>query len=373
MQGYLVPGIHVLGTACLSYFSNVTRDKNVQCSQIILLLHDDMKSLEYIFLVTFLSQASSNVLLLPSVAAFSVNSCWGVGRPNHKSHFDQSLRLSPSKEVDKDHNKRSIKLSGSGRTVSLVSRTLPISPDWRLTVWEWEHPAQVVESFWEAQSRGPELRGGVHSSRLLDPFGLVSWPGSVVAAQELRKHALVVQDKSVFIWGAGVGVEAQAVAELGAKSILATDIHPTTLQQLELGIMENDRIPNKGIIQTQIFDLMAETPFPTLSADLVVVADVLYNEQLASHVVRRVVEYWKHNPELKVLITDSQRFVDIMKGLQDGFSKAIVNDNTGQEKGIPLIHCTEETLVAFTGSGVCINEDQTYDVKVRKIWIGLSE
>jgi predicted nicotinamide N-methyase len=194
-----------------------------------------------------------------------------------------------------------------------------------------------------------------------------------VAAQELQNHVLAVQGKSVFIWGAGVGVEAQAVAELGAKSILATDIHPTTLQQLELGIMENDRILNKELVQTQIFDLMAETPFPNLSADLVVVADVLYNEQLANHVVRRVVEYWKHNPEVKVLITDSQRFVDIMKGLQDGFSKAIVNDNKAREEGMPLIRCTEETLVAFTGSGVCIDEDQTYDVKVRKIWIGFSD
>lgn len=324
------------------------------------------------------SQVSLNVLSLP-VSAFGINSWRGASRPCHELYPSRSIRVSSSKVpilpsvLDGERNRRSIKLSGSGRIASLISRTLPISPDWSLTVWEWEHPAQVVESFWEAQARGHDRLVRVDRGRLLDPFGLVSWPGSVVAAQELQKHAWAVQEKSVFIWGAGVGVEAQAAAELGAKEILATDIHPTTLQQLNLGIMENDGIHDKGIVQIQTFDLMAETPFPILSADLIVVADVLYNEQLASHVVRRVVEYWKHNPKVKILITDSQRFVDIRKALQESFSREVVNDGKTQDQEVPLIQCTEDTLVAFTGSGVCIDEDQTYNVKVRKIWIGALE
>ena len=42
----------------------------------------------------------------------------------------------------------------------------------------------------------------------------------------------VIDNSAVLILGAGPGVEAQAVAMLGAKQVIATDIHPTTLQLL---------------------------------------------------------------------------------------------------------------------------------------------
>jgi predicted nicotinamide N-methyase len=78
---------------------------------------------------------------------------------------------------------------------------------------------------------------------LLNPFGLVTWPGSVVAAKELRQHSVeVVENNLVLILGAGVGVEAQAAAMLRVSNMLATDKYPTTLQQLELGVRENAKI-----------------------------------------------------------------------------------------------------------------------------------
>lgn len=257
---------------------------------------------------------------------------------------------------------RKIRLSKSGKLVPLRSRSLPISKDWSITVWEWEEPAEVVETYWEAQGQmltnmNPTQAG---QNNLLDPFGLVTWPGSVVAAQILRENSeRVVQDRSVLVLGAGVGVEAQAVAELGAARVIATDIHPTTLQQLELGVVENEHIENKEIVETKIFDLFGQDPVP--ASDVIVVADVLYNEDLASQVITRLVEAWVQNPDIIILVTDSQRFVDFTTEL---------NDKLAAVQGPTPIEWTEQKLDAFTGSGVCINEDQTYDVKVRSLWIG---
>jgi predicted nicotinamide N-methyase len=289
-----------------------------------------------------------------------------------EGRYGNVLRLGLTADhAEQERKRRRIKLAGSGKYAHLRSRTLVISPDdWTITVWEWEQPAKVVESYWEnqaAQIGASGLEETSSSSRVLDPFGLVSWPGSVVAAQALQSESsLAVQGRSVLILGAGVGVEAQAVAELGASKILATDIHPTTLQQLELGIKENERIQDKGVVKTQIFDVTGDDPLPMPSADLIIVADVLYNEQLASQVVRRLVEGWKRNPEVKILVTDSQRFVDFMSELE-----LRVAQHSSSDLPAPTIDFSENTLAAFTGSGVCIDDDQTYDVKVRRIWIGL--
>mmetsp|Transcript_11619 Transcript_11619/g.33468 ORF Transcript_11619/g.33468 Transcript_11619/m.33468 type:complete len:116 (-) Transcript_11619:20-367(-) len=111
---------------------------------------------------------------------------------------------------------------------------------------------------------------------------------------------------------------------------------------------------------------MGNDPLPLPSADLLVIADVLYNEQLASGVVQRLVEGWKRNPNVKILVTDSQRFVDFFKELKEKLEEASVLQNLP----MPTIDFVEETLNSFTGSGVCIDDDQTYDVKVRTIWIG---
>jgi predicted nicotinamide N-methyase len=200
---------------------------------------------------------------------------------------------------------------------------------------------------------------------LLDPFGLVSWPGSVVAAQALQRHAMdVVKQQRVLILGAGVGLEAQAAALLGAQHVLATDIHPTTLQQLELGVQQEAGITDKSIVETRILDLFGQQPIPE-SYDLLVVADVLYNEKLASQVCRRIAEAYGQNPEIRVLVTDSQRFVENFTGELYQELERVGRPPTEE------LAWTEQTLQQFTGSGVCIDEDQTYDITVRTLWIGL--
>ena len=271
--------------------------------------------------------------------------------------MESTSRRSPVRE----RKQRKIRLP-SGTFAHLISRTVPIEVDWNITVWEWECPSAIVESYWETQHSAV-----VRNERgQLDPFGLVSWPGSVGAAQEIRKWRHVIENKTVLILGAGVGLEAQAAAMMGAKRVIATDIHPTTLLQLELGTTLANIAAS--VVETQLLDLCLnhdQQPLPV--ADVVIAADVLYNEYLASHVSRRCVEALSQNPATKILITDSQRFVDKFVPELNQLLETIWKKN-GEH------HIRNEWLernLEFTGSGVIIDDDQTYDVKVRVLWVGL--
>jgi predicted nicotinamide N-methyase len=277
-----------------------------------------------------------------------------------------------------------------GEEAVLVSRAVPVLPNWSITVWELKDSADTVNAYWEEQNQqttsGKEHPSSFSSTlkqeRQLDPFGLVSWPGSLKAAQELHEHSITaVRDQSVVILGAGVGVEAQAAALLGAKSVVATDIHPTTLLQLRYGVDQEDRIVNKDVVQCQILDLTAnadEHPLP-IPCDLLVVADVLYNEQLASHVCRRCADAFEQNPDVRILITDSQRFVssfkdDLNTALDEAWtrvtSSGVLSPKQASKNPWPVAW-HGETVMSFTGSGVIIDEDQTYDVRVQTLWVGL--
>lgn len=249
-----------------------------------------------------------------------------------------------------------------GKKARILSRTVPITTDWNVTVWEWEKPAAVVETFWQVENQGLTLTpssfgGSVPQQNVLDPFGLVCWPGAVVAAQELLLNQHVIKDKRVLVVGAGVGIEAQAAAVLGAASVLATDIHPTTLKLLQYGA-EQSGLSEK--IETQIFDLFSEHPLP--ECDVMVVADVLYNERLAAQVARRCIEARERSPAVTVVVSDSQRFVHKFEGAVNGKLRGLGQD---------LTYWETRMLPTFTGSGVLIDGDQTYDVKARVLWMGL--
>lgn len=288
---------------------------------------------------------------------------------------------------------RTIQIKSNGQEAVLISRAVPILPDWDVTVWEWKDSAKTVNEFWEAESRQIMAGDGFSSSssssgstqrrQQLDPFGLVCWPGSLKAAQELHRNAeMAVRNRSVVILGAGVGVEAQAAAILGAKSVVATDIHPTTLQQLQYGVDQEDRIVKKDVVQCQLLDLFAtrqDQPLP-YPCELLVVADVLYNDELASQVCRRCAEAMEQNPDVRILITDSQRFVptfvgDLNRALETGWARTATSSHPGTHSNAtksPLpVAWQLDTLMRFTGSGVIIEEDQTYDVQVQTLWVGL--
>eukprot|EP00536_Pseudo-nitzschia_multiseries_P002700 jgi/Psemu1/283903/fgenesh1_pg.36_\ len=170
--------------------------------------------------------------------------------------------------------------------------------------------------------------------------------------------------------GGGVGVEAQAAAMLGAREVIATDIHPTTLQQLEFGVSRNEQLSSSSdtIVRTEILDLFRtreEQPIPS-PCDLLVVADVLYNEELATQVCRRCAEALEENSGIRILVTDSQRFVP---GFLDELNQALGQVSSSSVKS--LATWKVETMKSFEGSGVIIDEDQTYDVTVQSLWVGL--
>ena len=230
-----------------------------------------------------------------------------------------------------------------GEIIDVVSRSVQVTEDWSLTIWEKHEPADTVEHYWNTQ-------GGC--AKALDPFGLVNWPGSVVAAQELLKYKDEIQNAVVVIIGAGTGVEAQAIAMLGAKKVIATDYNPTTLKLLEYGA-SNAGLEN--VITTQHFDLFSTERIP--DCDILIAADVMYSEKLSTILSNRCREALRKANPPKILVSDSQRFADFVPRLR-------------QQLGDDSLHWEERLLDSFTGSGVMINDDQTYDVKARVLAIG---
>jgi len=170
------------------------------------------------------------LMLIDFVLSLSTTILWGspgalfVPKSRHGSRASSTGALYA--------NQRTNLLLESGKSATIRSRLVPLTNTWNVTIWEWDEPSAVMEHYWASQ------QDFVSRKHLLDPFGLVAWPGSVVAAQEMIKYQQEIENTTVLILGAGPGVEAQAVAMLGARRVIATDIHPTTLQLLRYGAQE---------------------------------------------------------------------------------------------------------------------------------------
>ncbi|GKY98297.1 hypothetical protein MPSEU_000787300 [Mayamaea pseudoterrestris] len=140
-------------------------------------------------------------------------------------------------------------------------------------------------------------------------------------------------------------------------------VHPTTLQLLEYGAKQANL---QSIISTQVLDLYNHKHHPLPACDVMIVADVLYNDQLAEQVIQRCVEARLLPQPPVVLVSDSQRFVhDFERQLNQRLKAALPQH--------ARVAWMSRRLPKFTGSGVCIDADQTYDVKARVMWIGLLE
>ena len=69
----------------------------------------------------------------------------------------------------------------------------------------------------------------------------------------------------------------------------------------------------------QAFDICSDEPLP--ECDIMIAADVLYNEHLAAHVANRCLEALRKDK--KVLLTDSQRFTDLVPELNKYLDTAV--------------------------------------------------
>jgi predicted nicotinamide N-methyase len=244
--------------------------------------------------------------------------------------------------LTRNHDRAQIRLD-DGEYIDVISRSVNVQDDWFVTIWEKYQPAATVDHYWNTQSR---------SVKALDPFGLVNWPGSIVASQELLRYRDEIENTTVLIIGAGTGVEVQVVAMLNAKKVIATDYNPTTLKLLEYGV-SNAGLDN--VVTTQLFDLFSTDPLP--DCDVLIAADVMYSERLSSIICDRCREARQRAHPPKILVSDSQRFADFVPQLQ----RQLGDDSIGWEY---------RGLDSFTGSGVMIDDDQTYDVKARVLAIG---
>ena len=139
--------------------------------------------------------------------------------------------------------------------IPIISRTIPISIDvpkqaqsksLEVTIWEMEKPSEMIQAWWTVEE--------AERTALKDPFGVVMWPGSIVASQELMKRHYCsseskVENTTILVLGAGTGVETQAAALLGAQKVIATDINQMSLNLLDYSTSQINDI--SGIVESR--------------------------------------------------------------------------------------------------------------------------
>ena len=242
--------------------------------------------------------------------------------------------------------------ASQGLTPSPVrSRAVSITPELTLSVYELAQPAQLVHDW----SHGAKTAS--------DPFGVVLWPGALFAARRLCMRPDDVSGATCCVVGAGTGLEALTAAALGASQVIACDINRLTLNLLA------DAARDHGLqdIETRVFDLCSSEPLP--AADIYVFADTLYTRELCGHVARRCRdELWCRGVLRRLLLTTSQQF----SWIGDEFLE-LLNEPPldGQPKPAGRhwrrLEWEHAQLKRFTGSGILLEDDQTYDAAIRFI------
>ena len=128
------------------------------------------------------------------------------------------------------------------------------------------------------------------------PYGAVLWHSSEVASRWLLGQ--VTAGQRVVDLGTGNGLCALVAAHLDAE-VTALDVDPHVLDLVD-GAARAQGVD----VATQLFDVFAQQSVP--SCDLLVVADVLYEPELATAVAKCV---WQaHQAGASVLVVDPQRY-----------------------------------------------------------------
>jgi hypothetical protein len=100
--------------------------------------------------------------------------------------------------------------------IPIISRTVAISTNISVTVWEVERPSAMIER-WIMLNSTDSINNKLEER---DPFGVVVWPGSIVAAQEILNHRSSIENATVLVLGAGLGVEVQIASMVDGCPLL---------------------------------------------------------------------------------------------------------------------------------------------------------
>ena len=232
-------------------------------------------------------------------------------------------------------------MSGAG---PLRVRPVRVANDLTINIYELAQPADLVNAWY----------GGDGRATGQDPFGVVLWPGALFASRRLWAAREELAGAKVLVMGAGTGLEALTAATLGAD-VVAGDINRLTLELLQ------DAAKDAGVgnrLQTQYLDLSGLDPLPF--ADVYLFCDVFYTKELAQHVARRCSEILGRSEGATpgrpswLFLPDSQRFC----------SDAFLTELNDRRHPAPAMEWQEEKLAQFTGSGILVDEDQTYDAQI---------
>jgi predicted nicotinamide N-methyase len=167
------------------------------------------------------------------------------------------------------------------------------------------------------------------------PYGAVLWASAVAVAEHLAGRA-DLGGKRVLDVGSGNGLCALVAAKRGAH-VLALDLDPFALEL----VAEAARRQALSVTP-RLFDLGGDSPLP--EADLVLFADLLYEEPLARAAAARVLEAARAGAE--VLVGDPERtgraaFLEVLRqaGVSAGFVEGHVRlPGEGRSQRVGLLH-----------------------------------
>jgi predicted nicotinamide N-methyase len=134
-----------------------------------------------------------------------------------------------------------------------------------------------------------------------DPYGAVLWPAAKTVSNRLCE--LDLAGKTVLELGAGTGLVSIVASILGASKVIATDYNPLTLRAIDLAakLQISSPLPSE-VLHTRILDIK-DLSILLPAADIVVIADLMYDRSLGIAVANRILESTRRGS--KVIIGDS--------------------------------------------------------------------
>ncbi len=107
------------------------------------------------------------------------------------------------------------------------------------------------------------------------PFWAFAWPGGQALARYILDTPVIIRGRRVIDIGAGSGMAAIAAMHAGGLSALAADIDPLAVRAIQRNAAVN------GVeVATTTADILGEP----IDADLVLIADLVYEPELATRV-----------------------------------------------------------------------------------------